>query len=83
MTDHVIDPERIHHKWDNSLEPTLVVQPGDSVAFGLAMSAQGQVERGAGFDRTSFDIDTLYNLLGPVLVRGPGLGTPSRLKYSA
>jgi acetamidase/formamidase len=70
MTDHVIDPKRIHHKWDNSLEPSLVVQPGDSVAFELAMSGRGQVERGAGFDRTSFDIDTLYNLLGPVLVEG-------------
>ena len=70
MTDHVIDAERIHHKWDNSLEPTLVVPPGDSVTFELAMSGRGQVERGAGFDRTSFDIDTLYNLLGPVLVEG-------------
>jgi acetamidase/formamidase len=68
--DHVIDPERIHHKWDNGLEPALVVQPGDSVTFELAMSGRGQVERGAGFDRTSFDIDTLYNLLGPVFVEG-------------
>ncbi|HEY1237332.1 MAG TPA: acetamidase/formamidase family protein [Solirubrobacterales bacterium] len=70
MADHVIDAERIHHKWDNGLEPTLVVQSGDSVTFELAMSGRGQVERGAGFDRTSFDIDTLYNLLGPVFVEG-------------
>jgi acetamidase/formamidase len=74
MTDHVIDPERIHHKWDNGLAPALVVQPGDSVSFELAMSGRGQVERGAGFDRTSFDLDTLYNLLGPVHVEGAGPG---------
>ena len=43
MTDHVIDPERVHHKWDNSLEPARVVQPGDSVTFELAMSGRGQV----------------------------------------
>jgi hypothetical protein len=24
---HVIDPGRIHHKWDNSLEPALVIEP--------------------------------------------------------
>lgn len=68
MTDHVIDPARIHHKWDNSLEPSLVIETGDTVSFELPMAGRGQVERGRGFDRTSFDEDTVYNLLGPVFV---------------
>ncbi|MGH2983388.1 MAG: acetamidase/formamidase family protein [Solirubrobacterales bacterium] len=70
MTDHVIDSERVHHKWDNTLEPALVIEAGDTVSFELPMAGRGQVERGHGFDRTSFDEDTVYNLVGPVFVDG-------------
>ena len=70
MTDHLIDPSRIHHKWDNSLEPTLVIGSGDTVYYELQMAGRGQVVRGEGFERASFDDDTLYNLLGPVFVEG-------------
>jgi acetamidase/formamidase len=74
MTEHAVDPTRIHHKWDNSLEPALVIESGESVSFDLPMAGRGQVERGAGFDRTSFDVDTLYNLLGPIFVSGASPG---------
>jgi acetamidase/formamidase len=70
VSDHLIDPARIHHKWDNSVEPALVIGSGDTVSFDLPMAGRGQVVRGAGFERASFDDDTLYNLLGPIFVDG-------------
>jgi acetamidase/formamidase len=66
----MIDPARIHHHWDNTLEPTLRVDSGDVVHFDLKMAGHGQVENGWPYERAQFDFDTLYNLLGPVYVEG-------------
>jgi acetamidase/formamidase len=68
--EHVIDASLIHHEWDASLEPTLRIESGDSIDFDIKMAGHGQVEQGWPFERTSFDFDTLYNLLGPVYVEG-------------
>jgi acetamidase/formamidase len=68
--EHVIDPRRVHHSWDGSLGPSLVIDPGDIVSFELAMAGSGQVDEGSSIDDTRFDFDTLYNLLGPVWVNG-------------
>jgi acetamidase/formamidase len=68
MTEHVIDPTKIHHQWDNSLAPTLRIASGDVVRFDLRMAGHGQVEQGWAFERTKFNFDTLYNLLGPIYV---------------
>jgi acetamidase/formamidase len=70
VTTHVIDPARVHHRWDSSLEPTLRIASGDSVRYDLAMAGRGQVELGTRFEDTAFDWDTLYNLLGPVWIEG-------------
>jgi acetamidase/formamidase len=70
MTEHVIDPTKIHHAWDNSLEPTLRIASGDVVHFDLLMAGHRQVERGWTFAQTKFDFDTMYNLLGPIHVEG-------------
>jgi acetamidase/formamidase len=69
-TEHQIDPARIHHSWDNTLEPTLRVDSGDVVHYDLLMAGHGQVHEGATFAETKFDFNTLYNLLGPVHVEG-------------
>jgi acetamidase/formamidase len=68
--EHEIDASRIHHRWDAALEPTLRVEPGDTVHFDIKMAGHGQVENGWEFERAAFDFDTLYNLLGPVHVEG-------------
>jgi acetamidase/formamidase len=72
--EHVIDPDRIHHAWDASLQPTLEIEPGDVVHFDIRMAGHGQVENGWPYERAAFDFDTLYNLLGPVHVAGAGPG---------
>lgn len=68
--EHVIDPAQIHHRWDSTLEPTLTIESGDIVSFELAMAGHGQVAEGVDYAETSFDWDTLYNLLGPVWIDG-------------
>jgi acetamidase/formamidase len=68
--EHVIDPDRIHHAWDASLEPTLEIEPGDVVHFDIRMAGHGQVENGWSYEQAKFDFDTLYNLLGPIHVAG-------------
>lgn len=70
MTEHVIDRTKIHHAWDNSLQPTLRIASGDVVHFDLIMAGHGQVEKGWTYAQTKFDFDTLYNLLGPIYVEG-------------
>jgi acetamidase/formamidase len=72
--DHVIDPTRVHHRWDSTLEPTLRIASGDTVSFELAMAGRGQLKEGASFEETAFDWDTLYNLLGPVWIDGARAG---------
>jgi len=67
---HVIDGARIHHAWDNSLDPVLSVESGDTVHYDLLMAGHGQVHEGATIDDARFDFDTIYNLSGPLFVRG-------------
>ena len=78
--EHQIDPDRIHHSWDNTLEPTLRVASGDIVNYDLVMAGHGQVHEGATFAETRFDFDTLYNLLGPVYVEGARPGDTLRIE---
>lgn len=66
--EHRIDAKRIHHHWDNTLEPTLRVASGDVVHYEILMAGHDQVHKGDTFDDTRFDFDTLYNLPGPVYV---------------
>jgi hypothetical protein len=40
--EHQIDPSRIHHSWDNRLEPTLRVCTGDVVDCDILMAGHGE-----------------------------------------
>ncbi len=77
--EHRIDPQRIHHAWDNALEPSLRIASGDTVQYDLLMAGHGQVHEGDTYDQTSFDFDTLYNLLGPLYVEGAAPGDTLRI----
>jgi acetamidase/formamidase len=70
VAEHVIDAARIHHEWDLSLEPTLAIASGDVVHLDLPVAGRGQVALGARYEDTSFDLATIYNLLGPIHVEG-------------
>jgi acetamidase/formamidase len=75
VTEHLIDAHRVHHRWDSSIEPSLEIDSGDTVTFELAMAGHGQVREHDRIEDTSFDFDTLYNLLGPIWIRDakPGM----------
>ncbi|HEY6538086.1 MAG TPA: acetamidase/formamidase family protein [Candidatus Dormibacteraeota bacterium] len=68
--EHVIDPELIHHDWDESLPPILEVESGDVVHFDIKVAGAGQVGLGDRFQDVSFDFDTMYNLSGPISIVG-------------
>ena len=69
-TEYAIEPTLIHHVWDRSLEPALVIESGDVVQFELLMAGDGQVFEGATLEDVTFDFDTIYNLSGPIYVEG-------------
>ena len=81
--EHVVDPHRIHHVWDMSLEPVLVIDSGDTVHFDIPMAGAGQVFEGASFHDAKFDLDTIYNLLGPVSVQGARPGETLEIEILA
>lgn len=83
MMEHEIDAARIHHHWDNRLEPSLRVRSGDIVHYDLLMAGHGQVEENGGYERTAFDDESLYNLLGPVWVEGARSGDTLRVDVLA
>jgi acetamidase/formamidase len=68
MAEHRLGPEAVHHQWDRSLEPVVVVRSGHVLHLDLLMAGSGQVARESRSEDTRFDFDTLYNLAGPVLV---------------
>ena len=70
MTEHVIDPDRIHHAWDRSLEPALAIASGDVVHVDVPMAGHDQIAPGDTFAATRFDFATIYNLAGPLFVEG-------------
>lgn len=80
MAEHVWDPARIHHEWDLDLEPALAVDSGDVVHFTIPMAGEGQVAFGAAYGECSFDFDTIYNLAGPIAVRGAEPGDTLRVE---
>jgi acetamidase/formamidase len=67
---HVIDPTRIHHRWEKTLPPILSISSGDIVHFDLLTSADGQLARNSRADEVVLDFETIYNLSGPIVVDG-------------
>lgn len=79
MATHTWNPGRIHHEWDLDLEPALAIESGDTVLFDIPMAGESQVTFGASIADCSFDFDTIYNLAGPIEVRGAELGDTLRV----
>jgi acetamidase/formamidase len=79
VAEHVIDPERVHHEWDNRLEPVLRIASGDTVRYDLRMAGHGQIREGDAYADTALDFATLYHLSGPVFVDGARPGDTLRV----
>ena len=73
-SEHRLDASRIHHDWDRSREPALVIRPGDVVHFELPMAGDRQVFETSTVDEVVWDFETIYNLGGPIFVEGASPG---------
>jgi acetamidase/formamidase len=73
-TEHALDVTRIHHDWDRSRTPALVVRPGDVVHLELPITGEGQVRESSSIDDVRWDFETIYNLAGPIFVEGASSG---------
>ena len=67
-SEHGLDASRIHHDWDNSRDPLLVIRSGDVVHFDLPITGEGQVAETSTVDEVQWDFETIYNLAGPIFV---------------
>ena len=72
--EHTLGASQIHHDWDSSREPVLVIESGDVVNFDLLMAGHGQVMETSTVEEVAWDFETIYNLTGPVHVKGAAHG---------
>ena len=71
MKFHLFPEDKVHYKWDNSLEPAIRVSPGDVVVYELREVSDGQITPQSTADVLSrLDWDRLYPLAGPTYIEG-------------
>jgi acetamidase/formamidase len=69
VTEHVLNPEKTHHRWNRDLPPALEIRTGDVVVFDTAEVSGGQIHPGV--DLTAvlpLNPDRVYPLGGPVFI---------------
>lgn len=70
MAEHVIDGRTTVSFWDNSLEPQLEIDSGDSVTFECREPLDGQIAKDSNAEVWGgLDFSRVHSLLGPVHVR--------------
>ncbi|WP_331233044.1 acetamidase/formamidase family protein [Natronorarus salvus] len=63
--------ENIHHAWDNSLDPVLEIEPGETVRFECRDAVDRQVNVESGTEEfAAISFDPVHPLTGPVHVEG-------------
>jgi acetamidase/formamidase len=71
MAQHDLDDSIVYPFWDNSLEPRLTIDPGDTVVFQCRDASGGQITpASAHADLSRLDLSAVNPLTGPVSVRG-------------
>lgn len=71
MAEHYLDDSVVHHFWDNSYEPRLEVEPGDTVVFECREASDGRVTPGVTAEAlVTRQRSPGHPLTGPVLIKG-------------
>src|SRR5579862_8793828 len=71
MTEHRIERDTVHFKWDRANPPAVEIDSGDVVHCETNEVSDGQIRPGSPASVfTSLDFNRLYPLAGPVFVRG-------------
>lgn len=81
--EHHVHRDAIHHDWNRSLEPVLTIDSGDIVHFDLRKAGDGQVFEDSTAGAAAWDVNTLYNLAGPIAVRGAKPGHTLEVEFVA
>lgn len=72
---HTIHRHQHHYGWDNSIEPTLRIAPGDSIEFDVFEASSGQISTGStAEDIARLDFGRINPVAGPVFVEGASPG---------
>ena len=67
--------EQRHLAWDNSLDPVVVVGPGDELTLDLADASGGQIDRNDDASAIArLDFSAINPCTGPVFVQGVAAG---------
>jgi acetamidase/formamidase len=75
MVFHIFPPDKVHYKWDESLEPAIYVNPGDTVVYELREVSDGQITPESTKEVIKeIDWNRVYPLSGPVYVEGADVG---------
>ncbi|PZN02291.1 MAG: acetamidase, partial [Bacillota bacterium] len=68
---HTIHSRHVHYGWDNSLEPVLEVEPGETVEFEVVDASGGQLNSGStAADVARLDFERVNPVTGPVFIKG-------------
>lgn len=69
--DHVLEPSKIHFKWDHTLPPAIAIESGDVVHCETQEVTNGQIKPGSPAAALgALDFDQLYPLAGPIFIQG-------------
>jgi acetamidase/formamidase len=78
---HHLSAESVHYRFDNSLEPGLTVESGDTVVIECRDGTDGQLTRDTGVEALeTVDWDRIHALTGPVYVEGAKPGDVLRVE---
>ena len=72
---HTVHRHQHHYGWDNSIEPTLRIAPGESIEFDVFEASSGQISAtSTAEDIARLDFGKINPVAGPIFVEGAGPG---------
>lgn len=75
QTVHDLRPDAYEYAWDNSVEPALEVQPGETVLLHVRDASDEQIDAGSGADDVlKLDFTHVNPVSGPIYVKGASPG---------
>ncbi len=84
MAHHVLDSTHTRNRWNRDYPPALTIAPGDSVAFEMKDSSDGQVHPGMTVaEFAAFDRLRVHAITGPVAIDGAAPGDALEIEILA
>ncbi|WP_269525172.1 acetamidase/formamidase family protein [Coraliomargarita parva] len=79
--EHTLDKSVTYNAWDNSIEPRLEMESGDTILIEMEDSSDGQVKPGMEVDAfKQINFDLIHALTGPVAIKGAKPGDTLKIE---